>query len=372
LATVLVVDVTGRAGRAACRSLRRAGHRVVGTAGDTSSAARGGGLYCHVVRVMPQPTVDPTGFLAAVDDVIESDGVDVAIQTDNEAATQLFSLHPPNGAVAVGPDAAQFAALCDKARLGESAAAAGVDSPRTVVVREGDETADLPTPPVIVKPVAAGTGAGALHSDGPPRVAHDERERDRFVADLVSLLGAAVVQEQVVGNAWRVHFVADASAFVGVPVLTRLSVPRDAGMSTVQYVPSSAPEALFNGAEALVRASGYVGPGSVQFFERDGCFLVHDVNLRLPATVALSIAAGLDLPRLAVERALGRSALGDVRPNDAVYVWLGAEARLLVEELRASPRRGLHAAAQFASTVGGALVTRHGVVDHAPLRALLR
>ena len=118
MATVLVVDVTGRAGRAACRSLHGAGHRVVGTAGDAGSARRGGGLYCDAVRVVPSPTVDPDGFLAAVNHVIEADRVDVVIQTDNEAATQLFAERTPTGpAVVVGPNAAQFAALCDKAEL---------------------------------------------------------------------------------------------------------------------------------------------------------------------------------------------------------------------------------------------------------------
>jgi carbamoyl-phosphate synthase large subunit len=366
-----VVDVTGRAGRAACRSLRTA-HRVVGTAGDAGSARRGGGLYCAAVRVVPPPTVDPEGFRAAVDQVIRSENVDVVIQTDNEAATQLFAERAPAGpAVVVGPTAAQFAALCDKAALIRSAGDVGVDSPRTVVVRAGEDARELPAPPVIVKPLAAGTGTVELDANRSASVAHDERERDELVGALVSTLGAAVVQEQVVGNAWRVHFVADATAFVGVPVLTRLSVPRDAGMSTVQYVPSFAPERLFADAETLVRSVGYVGPGSVQFFERDGRFLVHDVNLRLPATVALSIAAGLDLPRVAVEGALGGSLRGQAHAPGAVYVWLGAEARFLVEELRASPRRGLRASARFAATIGGALLNRRGVVDHTPLRAIL-
>ena len=44
----------------------------------------------------------------------------------------------------------------------------------------------------------------------------------------------------------------------------------------------------------------------MQLFERDGRFLVHDVNVRPPAPVALSIRAGLNLPALALEAALGR------------------------------------------------------------------
>ena len=45
----------------------------------------------------------------------------------------------------------------------------------------------------------------------------------------------------------------------------------------------------------------------MQIFEDGGSFLVHDVNLRAPAPVALGIVAGLNLPALAVAAALGRA-----------------------------------------------------------------
>ena len=63
--------------------------------------------------------------------------------------------------------------------------------------------------------------------------------------------------------------------------------------------------------------------GSVQFLERGGSFYIHDVNLRLPASVAVSIKAGLDMPALAVlasrivaeEQALRRPVAVMIKPD---------------------------------------------------------
>lgn len=374
MTTVLVADVGGRAGRWAARSLRRAGYRVVGTAGDLRSANAGGGLYCHAVRAVPAPTRDSEGFLAALFAAAADEGADVILPTDDEGGTHLLAgARDRTAAAIVGPDERQFGLLCDKAALVETAAAAGLEGPRSVLVDRAGTHGELPPLPCIVKPVAAGTGVGETNSDQKAVLAHDEREREARIQELLDTVGSALVQERVVGRAWRVHFVAGPGAFASLPVVTRRSFPRDAGMSTVQVVPAAAPSRLFADAETLVRSVGYVGPGSVQFIEQDGRLLVHDVNLRLPASVAISIAAGLDMPRLAVECALGRyDALDGVRIRRGVtYVWLGGEARALKAELR-SPRRAPRALATFVATAGGAALGPRNVLDRIPARVRLQ
>ena len=370
--TVVVVEAPGRAGMWACRSLRRAGFRVVGTAGSTrglATAAR----ECDAVAPVPSPQDDGEGFLDGLAEAVEAEGASAVMQTDNEGATELLTrFSGRTKAVVVGPDARQFSALCDKAILPSTLAAVGLASPITVVVGPDGETDDLPPLPCVVKPASAGTGAGARHVHHLAVVVHDEEELAARIRELIDATGSAVVQERIVGTPWRIHFVASRTGFASLPVQTRLSQPRDAGMSTVQYVPEDAPEAIFSTAERLIRHVGYVGPGSVQFLERGGSFYIHDVNLRLPASVAVSIKAGLDMPALAVDCALGRDdVLAGVRPARGVtYVWLAGEVSALVSSLR-RPRGAPRALAEFASVVGRAAVSPSQLIDRPPLRAAL-
>ena len=370
--TIVVAEAEGRAGLWACRSLVRAGFRVVATAGTAAAVRVVARTSCAAVRLVPRPQSDGAAFLAGIAEAIESEGAAAVMQSDNEAATELLTRFAGRSAVlVVGPDARQFAALCDKSILPETLRAARLDSPATAVVGADGPAAELPPAPCIVKPVSAGTGSGVRHVHQLARLAGDDRERDELVRELVRATGSAIVQERLSGAAWRIHFVASRSAFAALPVQTLRSYPRDAGMSTVQHVPAEAPAEIFTAAERLVRHVGYVGPGSVQFIERDGRFYVHDVNLRLPASVAISIKAGLDLPALAVECALGRDqALAGVAPRRGVtYVWLAGELRALASGLR-QPRRALPAAASFSSLVGRAVLSPSFVVDRPPLRRL--
>lgn len=372
--TVVVGAVTGRAARSACRSLQRDGFRVVGTFGDRRGLDAGGGPFCDVVHALANPRDDGSVFANGLLDIVAKEQADVVMQTDNEAATEVLArLHGRTSAAVVGPDTRQYSLLCDKAILPETAKAAGLASPATVHVDAGGAHGPLPPLPCIVKPATVVTGPGWGDRHRSASVAHTEQERDELVREFVESIGAAVVQEQVVGKAWRIHFVAAPSRFAALPVLTRLSYPRDAGMSTVQWVPESAPETIFTHAERLIRHVGYVGPGSVQFLERAGSFYVHDVNLRLPSSVAISIKAGLDMPALAARCALGRhDALDHVRLRRGVtYVWLGGEARALRSGLR-SPRRAPRALATFAGLVASAALRPGDVLDYVPVRARLR
>lgn len=81
--------------------------------------------------------------------------------------------------------------------------------------------------------------------------------------------------------------------------------PRAAGMpSVIRVLAREGPPV--DVARRLLDHVDYRGLANVQLFEREGRLLVHDVNLRPPAPVALSIAGGLNLPALAVAAVLER------------------------------------------------------------------
>jgi hypothetical protein len=120
------------------------------------------------------------------------------------------------------------------------------------------------------------------------------------------------------------------------------------------------PPKLLSGAVRLLDLVDYRGPGSIQAFECDGDIVVHDVNLRLPITVAVTIRAGLDMPRLAVEAALGETFC---EPSDfvsATYVGLD-EVRHLVATVRG--RNAATPARDIVADLWRGLVRRDFVLD---------
>ena len=117
-------------------------------------------------------------------------------------------------------------------------------------------------------------------------------------------------------------------------------------MPSVISVPAREGPAI-DAARRVLDQVDYRGLANVQLFERgDGLFVVHDVNLRPPAPVALSITAGLNLPALAVEAVLGQEWATATRAADAVRVRLtvrrdeGAARRRLRERGDGGLRRG--------------------------------
>jgi biotin carboxylase len=117
---------------------------------------------------------------------------------------------------------------------------------------------------------------------------------------------------------------------------------------------------LREAAEALLASVDYRGAGTVQFIKADNRFVVHDVNLRLPATAAISIRAGLDMARLAVEEALGRSpTIEPLRLRPLTYTWLDGQLRSLEASLHDNRR----VAAQLASELVLAAVSPRRILD---------
>jgi carbamoyl-phosphate synthase large subunit len=270
----------------------------------------------------------------------------------------------PDGVTVVGPTASQFRALCDKQRLGETAALAGLSVPRRALVRSGGREGDWPTLPSLVKPRATSLATAHLVTRK-PTVVRTAVERDRAVRGLVQEGADVLVEEQVRGRAWRVHFV---RATDGVGLLTlraERSFPVHTGQSSVQTVArEDAPPQLAAGAVRLLDLVDYCGPGSIQAFERQGEIVVHDVNLRLPITVAVTIRAGFDMPRLAVEAALGEPLRMPTRFVPATYVGLD-EVRHLAASLRG--RDGATPARRIAADLGRGVVRRDFVLGQVDL-----
>lgn len=285
--------------------------------------------YAHAFRRYPSAVEEPRAFLEAVGQIVERDGVDILLPLDEGVLKQL-SAEWTGPATLAGPTALQYQALCDKNTLAAVAGSVGIATPRGVVATAGDGP-ELPRLPNVVKRRISGAPVPGLGTV----IVRTEAERAEAIGAFVAATGEAFVQELAEGPCWRVLFAFDGETLAGVTVLTRRKFPRGTGMSSVSEV-AQAPH-LLEQTERLLSAVAYRGPGELEFIERGRAFLLHDVNLRLPAAVGVAIKAGFDMPRLGVEAGLARR-IEPPRTHSAQYVWLHGEVRALL----ASHRAGAH------------------------------
>jgi predicted ATP-grasp superfamily ATP-dependent carboligase len=325
---VLVLWTGYRAGAQACRSLARAGHEVVGAhpRGDAGGSSR----WCRRPLPYTPPGADPEAFLARLTEICRDERIDVVLPVDEDIVRLLGRRRPDlAGAVSVGPDEAQYRALCDKRELARTARAVGVDHPGTITVGPDGPDGPWPALPCMVKPVVSHSDMDAAGIS----FAATAEERDEAVERLLADGIDALVQERVDGRRWVGHCVRDV-AHVQV-VCSRISrdYPRRTGVACVQRT-IDAPAGLVSAIERLLGHVDYRGPATISFLERDGRLYVHDVNLRLGASVGLMVGSGFDLPSRAVEVALGVPAPAPPRWAPTRYVWLDGELDALRDALR--------------------------------------
>jgi predicted ATP-grasp superfamily ATP-dependent carboligase len=352
--TVLVTGTEYRTGPHVCRSLRASGVRVVGAERGGHGTLRGRSIQCPRVLRYPDPEDHPEAFIEWVVQTAAAEGADAVMPLSEDAVATLAACSRQLGDLRLaGPCDIQYAALCDKGGLGRTAALSGVDHPRTVIVPVGGPLpAGLPLP-AIVKAAASSDSTGAGTS---VRLAHTAPERDEAVAEMMASGADAVVQEYIEGPQWSAHLVRGADAFAGLTAVVELRCPRGAGTpSLLRVTPNPAALAA---AHRLLDAVDYRGPANVQFIERDGRMYVHDVNLRPPATVAMPVAAGLDLPAMGLAAAMGRGWSAPATYRGTTYLWLEAELRHLGHD-----RHPVHAIADMAR----AAARPGAVLDPAPL-----
>ncbi|WP_217915250.1 hypothetical protein [Miltoncostaea marina] len=356
-ATVLVLWTGYPAGANAVHELRRAGFRVIGA--HEEGRIDGRSPACPAPRRYPSPDAAPTRFLAWVADVCRAEGVDAVVPIDEDIVRLLAERGAEIGPVViVGPTAHQYATLCDKRRLAETAAALGLPTPRTVEVDAAGPDGPWPPLPSIVKPRTSRSDVAK------PRAVATAAERDAYVAELVADGHAAIVQERIVGPRWVVQSVRGAGVFEFVPLRVLREWPRGAGLAALKRA-DAAPAELVASAKALLDHVGYVGPSGVSFMEREGRFHPHDVNLRLGATSSASVHAGFHFQRRAVEVALG---IGGV-PFDGLartgpYMRLDLEVQALVEALR---RPGGERPGAVLRAVAAVALDSRGRLDPSPL-----
>jgi hypothetical protein len=321
---VILADGAPPAALAAARSLVRAGFRVEATDGgfgDRAPRSRG---------VIPLPL---RGDLAETVLRACAAGDRPAVLPTTDAA--LLALGPRRAeieAVAdyLAPPAEPLRRCLDKEATLAAARAAGVPVPETVVVRSAADVAACSlAPPLVLKPLSSrwrrpdGSVGGAGPSFG------------RTAAGAAALLAdgapGVLVQRWVPGTGRGVGLLVRGGKTAAAFVHRRIREVHPAGGPSSAAVSEPPDPALVKPAEALLRELEFEGLAMVEFRrEGNGTPILMEVNPRPWGTLGLAVDAGVDFPRLLVEKYAGpppayragvvrRWLAGDVRRVQAAW-----------------------------------------------------
>lgn len=327
-ADVLIVDSGwGRGTLAATRSLARAGHRVSVASQEAGHAARS--RYSCGWFELPSPH-DPS-FGERVARVVDGGSFQVVFAGDDEHLLALSERREVLGG-AVFPHPAHETVLraLDKLSLYEAAARCGLGVPETCPSRPGTVTQ-----PWVAKQRIYGYGRSHACLHGREVVGSDEGLIYQRVVD-----GALMAVVTLTDRDGEVVYAGAQQA----EALSPEPFGASARASTVPLDPD-----LGRSVARLLLALGWWGLAELQFIvAADGIPLLIDFNGRFFGSLALTAAAGADLPPAWLELALGGqvTAMG---PRAAVrYQWLEGDLRRvwnrpegrvasLVEALRYAP-----------------------------------
>lgn len=287
--TVLVTGAGGPAGVAVIRSLLARDDLEI-VAADADRYASGLYLVPPDRRLLVPMAKDPA-FAEAVDTACETFGVRVLIPTVDVELPILAARRDRlagAGVLLATPGLATLDTCLDKLSLAR--ACAGVlPVPRTEVL--GPAAVIDREFPVIIKP-RRGAGSRGIHQiDDAAALAALGRDDDILVQDLLP------------GDEYSVDVLADDGRIIAAVPRSRLRV--DSGVAIAGHTFHD--QELQQAAAAVVAAIGLTGVANVQLRrDRQGRAALLEVNPRFPGALPLTIAAGVDMPSLAVDLVLGR------------------------------------------------------------------
>lgn len=289
---VLVTGVGGPAGIAVLRSLRERGDLDVFAADMDGWAS---GLYMvDADRRRIVPPGRSTGFVDAVIDLVRADGIGLVVSTVDVELVPLSARRDElsrAGAALAAPSEAALRTCLDKWQLVQ-ACAPHARVPATALLDDAGIARDWDFP-VIVKP-RSGAGSRGVHLVA-DRAALEAEPRD----------DAWIIQENLPGEEFSVDVLMGdrGAAIAAVP---RLRARVDSGVAIAGRTVHR--DELERTAEACAAAAGIVGVCNVQLrYDVHGAPALLEINPRFPGSMPLTIAAGVDMPSLAADLALGRA-----------------------------------------------------------------
>lgn len=291
MARVLVTGAGGPAGVAVIRSLRGRSDVEV-YAADMDGWASGLYLVPAERRRIVRRGLDHA-FVAGIIRLCADERIDVLFSTvDVELpplAARRDELLATSATVLAAPSLDTLEVTLDKFALAERCAP-HARVPMTRLLGPAGLAEDWRFP-VIVKP-RRGAGSRGV------RLVQTREQLEALGTD-----ESLIVQEHLPGDEFSVDVFADAAGSI-VAAVPRTRTRVDSGVSIAGRTVHDAE--LESTAASVARAVGLVGVANVQLrYDADGTAALLEVNPRFPGAMPLTIAAGVDMPSLALDLALG-------------------------------------------------------------------
>ena len=321
--SVLVTAVGAPGAAGIVNALKRNGEREVSVFGvDMNPQASGRPFVEGFWRV---PRGSEPGFVDEIIETAQEFETQVIVPLSTEELFAFASarerIREVTGAVTVVSSKDAIETANEKGRLFSKLSAAGVPTPEHVVVRTPDELMGAcsklghPDTPVCMKPSFAHGGRGfrviedssstdeMLLKRKPENASISVAEAERLLAGLAEPV-EMLVMEYLPGRELSVDMLCSKGEML-------VAIPRSrdeirSGISFRGTVIES--EEAVDVCRRICDAIEFDGPVGAQLREdRDGALKVLEINPRLHGSVVLSVAAGVNLPYLAVKGALGEA-----------------------------------------------------------------
>ena len=383
--TVLVTEGENRSSLAVTRSLGRYGCIVVVTGQQTKNIASCS-RYCKSRYAVPSPQEEGAAYLAALQEIIRKESVDVLFPM-TEPATLLLADNRnklPGGMVLACPSIEKVRKVYDKFFIFRLARELGVAIPQTLFVENRQDffakIDNVPSFPVVVKPAMSKvpTKDGFLATS--VKYAHTLKELEQLYTTEIALEYPSMIQEKIVGSGTGLFTLFKDGRHYALFSHKRLrEKPPSGGVSVVcESVPLD--EEMVEASRKLLSAVGWDGVAMVEFKrdERDGQAKLMEINGRFWGSLQLAIAAGVDFPVLFLQQLTQREekdpSPGNYRIGLKMKWFLGTLDYLLIRlrhrdaelNLPSHEMTKLRAVFQFCDII--CKDTIYDVIDHNDLR----
>jgi predicted ATP-grasp superfamily ATP-dependent carboligase len=311
---VLVLDAQFRQSLAALRALGRGNVRVgaVACRSDADWAPAFKSRHCELSAIVPDFEGDPIGYADAVLSLLDAFPARLILPSHDGSIQSLRARRAEierRTFLPLAPESALDIAV-SKTRTLALAAELGIAVPQSIAVHsENDTRAALNALgcPAVIKPVQSwGESAGLGTRLGADSIRNVD-EALRAVNKILAAGLTAVIQPWLPGRRDAVSLFYTAgtiwarfaqTSYREFPALGGSSVLCESIRPTADIV---AP------AEQLVRAAGLEGCAMVEFRrDREGRPVLMEINARMPGSVALAVAAGVNFPKLLHAWAVGK------------------------------------------------------------------
>lgn len=317
---VLVTDGENRSALAITRSLGKRGCRVVVTAKTTRSLASSS-RFCDQGSSVPDPLRDGAGYVAAICDLAEKEGINIIIPTTEQSIYQINparQLLRPDTLLACPPED-QMKEISDKYSLFQRAGNLEVPIPKTLFLKGA---ADLPEIisevdffPVVIKPSLSIIKKGEECITTAVKYASSEEELKKIYGTHEFLQYPSMIQEKINGSGTGLFTLYDGDRHLALFSHRRLrEKPPSGGVSVVsESIPLD--EKMVESAGRLLSAVKWKGVAMVEYKrdERDGKAKLMEINGRFWGSLQLAIACGVDFPGLVIDYLQGRIPLHPLR-----------------------------------------------------------